>query len=414
MESQLEVVSVCRSLPSPVNPSDGIFVFNRLNALSRQARVSIVQPVPWCPVLAPLPGWAREPAHRVQDRTIEHAPMFYVPKILKSLDPFWLDRSIARIVARKHAQRPIDVLDAHFGHPEGVACVRLARRLGIPVFITIRGFENEYVDKPVIGPMLIQAMRDATGTIAVSHSLRELAIRCGVAPEKVKVVHNAIDRAVFRPRDRAACRSELGIPQQGRVVVSIGHLTARKRHHILIDAFARVRQEFPDATLVVIGGKVFEREYPQQLADQVRRLGLESAVKFEGNLPPAKVATWLAAADAFALGTAREGCCNAVLEALACGLPVVTTPVGDNAYFVKDGENGYLSEVDDSVAMAAVLVRTLQRSWDAGEISRRLAVGAWDDVATQVLEFFRASLTGRHGTQQARVLVGGAPSIESN
>jgi teichuronic acid biosynthesis glycosyltransferase TuaC len=261
---------------------------------------------------------------------------------------------------------------------------------------------------------LIRAMREATGCIAVSHSLRELALRYGVEPAKVRVVHNAIDRAVFRPRDRAACRAELGIAQQGRIVVCIGHLTARKRHHVLIDAFARVRREHPDATLVVIGGKVFEPNYPQQLTDQVRRLGLEAAVRFEGNLPPAKVATWLAAADVFALGTAREGCCNAVLEALACGLPVVTTPVGDNAHFVTEGDNGYLSPVDDSTAMAAALARALQRSWDADAISKRLAVGAWDDVATQVLEFFRASLAGRHGASQALLPVAGAPSIESN
>lgn len=406
MESQLEVVSVCRSLPSPVNPSDGIFVFNRLAALARQARVSLLQPVPWCPVVAPLPAWAREPAHRVQEQTIEHAPMFYLPKILKSLDPFWLDRAIAGSVARKHAARPIDVLDAHFGHPEGVACVRIARRLRIPVFITIRGFENEYVDKPVIGPMLVRAMREATGCIAVSHSLRELAIRCGVEPGKVRVVHNAIDRSVFRVRDRVACRAALGIAQQSRVVVSIGHLTARKRHHVLIDAFARTRREHPAATLVVIGGKVFEPQYPQQLADQVRRLGIESAVRFEGNLPPAKVATWLAAADAFALGTAREGCCNAVLEALACGLPVVTTPVGDNAYFVKDGDNGYLSPVDDAAAMATALTRTLQRSWDPAGISKRLAVGTWDDVAAQVLEFFRAGRSPVHSASNRIELPG--------
>jgi len=63
--------------------------------------------------------------------------------------------------------------------------------------------------------------------------------------------------------------------------------------------------------------------------------------------------------------------------------------VGDNAYFVKDDDNGYLCPVDDPAAMATALARALQRSWDAGEISRRLAVGAWDDVATQVLEFFR-------------------------
>jgi glycosyltransferase involved in cell wall biosynthesis len=105
------------------------------------------------------------------------------------------------------------------------------------------------------------------------------------------------------------------------------------------------------------------------------------------------VAVWLRAADLFVLPTAREGCCNAILEALASGLPVVTTPVGDNARFVVDGTNGLIVPVDDVAGFAEAMVRGLaQLAWDPLQISRNLQVGQWDSVARQVVTFFEEQL----------------------
>jgi teichuronic acid biosynthesis glycosyltransferase TuaC len=321
--------------------------------------------------------------------------MLYVPGVLKSADGHWLARSIHNVVAQLHASDPIDLIDAHFGYPEGVGCAQVAQQLGIPTFITIRGFENEYVHKRGIGSQMLTAMRNATGCVSVSHSLRQLAVDHGVAPERVRVVHNAIDWSAFNFDTPQAARERLGLPAAGRLIVSVGHLIVRKRHHVLIEAFAKLRREVPDATLVIIGGKQFEADYPTRLTSQIQSLGLETAVKFLGNTPPARVADWLRAADVFALATAREGCCNAVLEALAVGVPVVTTPVGDNAHFVRNGENGFLAPVDDAAALAAGLSQAMNgEQWDRQRISSQLRtqVGGWDDVAQRVLQFFRERL----------------------
>jgi glycosyltransferase involved in cell wall biosynthesis len=84
-----------------------------------------------------------------------------------------------------------------------------------------------------------------------------------------------------------------------------------------------------------------------------------------------------------------------VLESLACGLPVVTTPVGDNAWFVNDDENGYIVPVDDSEGMAAAILRALGREWDRRKIGKSLGVGGWDRVAAQVLDFFHERLNAK-------------------
>lgn len=407
MTERLRVLSVCRHLPTPVDPTAGIFILNRVEAMSRHADVEVLQPVPHFPVLAPLPGWAQAPSHRSRGLEIRHTPMFYLPAILKRLDARWLARAIRGPAAAAHRRRPLDLIDAHFGYPDGAGCVRVGRELGLPVFITIRGFEHEYVKTPHVGRQMVRALQQADGCVAVSQSLSELAIAHGVPRDRVRVVHNAVDPAMFRRLDRDDARRRLGLDPGQLLVVSVGQLIARKRHHVLIEAFAQAIDRQPGTRLAIIGGESLEPEYPRRLRDLAQRLGVAGHVDFCGNLEPAAVAEWLAAADVFALATAREGCCNAVLEALATGLPVVTTPVGDNAHFVRAGDNGLLVPVDDAGAMAeaiaAVLAGGIAAPRESIAAGLRREVGGWGDVAVRVLEFFGERLEARRGATRERV-----------
>jgi glycosyltransferase involved in cell wall biosynthesis len=180
-------------------------------------------------------------------------------------------------------------------------------------------------------------------------------------------------------------------------VLSVGHLISRKRHHVLLDAFAAVRRDYPNALLAIVGARSGdEPRYPDFLAKKSRELGLVDGVRFVGNIAPADVAVWLRAANVFALGTAREGCCNAVLEALGTGVPVVTTPAGDNAYFVRDAVNGFIVPIDDALSLAGGIRRALSRTWDRPAIARELyeKAGSWAGVGDRVLEFMNERLAG--------------------
>ncbi len=351
------------------------------------ADVRVLQPVAFMPVVKPLPPWARRSEHEAYGLRIEPQPMLYVPGVLKSLDALWLARSIRRVIARHIQTRRVDAIDAHFGYPDGVGCVRVARSLRLPAFVTIRGSETDFLRTPGIGAQLVAALNAATGCISVSHSLRELAISYGVEGERVRVIPNAVDRRIFAPGSRELARRSLGLDGAQKIIVSVGHLISGKRHHVVVQALSRVREHFPNAVLAIIGGAAYDREYPAYLERVVREQGLGNHVRMIGRVPQATVSSWLRAADVFALATEREGCCNAVLEALAAGLPVITTPVGDNAHFVRPGVNGALVPVDDVSGFAGALTRALGREWDAQEISRALDVGNWDDVARRVIDF---------------------------
>jgi glycosyltransferase involved in cell wall biosynthesis len=210
----------------------------------------------------------------------------------------------------------------------------------------------------------------------------------GVDGEKTCVVHNAVNRDIFRPQSKSQAREELGLTVRQPIVVSVGNLLSVKRHHVLIEAFAKILGAKPDARLVIIGGAMHEPDYPETLSKLCDALGVSESVIFSGTLPPSDIVKWLAAADVFALASAREGCCNALLEALACGVPAVVTSVGDNDFFVEQGTNGYLVPVDESAALSNSLQLALERrDWDRDSISTGLKVGNWDSVASQVFDF---------------------------
>jgi UDP-glucose:(heptosyl)LPS alpha-1,3-glucosyltransferase len=171
--------------------------------------------------------------------------------------------------------------------------------------------------------------------IANSRQVKEEIIRhFQVAPGKIRVVYNGLDRRVFRPlaeAERRQLRRRLGAPEEGGLILFVGSGFARKGLAYLFEAFGRLTDE--KAHLWVVG-KDRLANY-QRLA---QRLGVASRVRFWGS--QAEVAPFYQAADLLALPTLYDPCSNVVLEALGCGCPVITTAANGAAEFITPGENG--------------------------------------------------------------------------
>ena len=225
----LRLVSVSRVLPSPSDPAHGIFVLNRLVAMSRLTDLTMIQPVPYFPFVKSLPDWGN-----LRENGLARVPMFYLPGVFKSLDAAWLSRAVAATLAEFHRSKPFDAIDAHFGYPDGAGCVEIGAQLDLPVFITLRGVENEQLQTRRIGDQLRRALDASAGCICVSHSLAETAIRHGVDERKVTVIHNSVERSLFHAGPPARSRLDLELPVDRPVVISIGHLIPRKRHHPIV------------------------------------------------------------------------------------------------------------------------------------------------------------------------------------
>lgn len=173
--------------------------------------------------------------------------------------------------------------------------------------------------------------------------------RHGVPAERIAVIPNAVDCERFRPADEAP----------GPEVVSVARLVADKNPMALMEAFALVARERPDARLTLVG----EGPLRPSLEARAQTSDLAGRVVFAGNC--ADVRPFLARARVFALSSTREGSPNAVLEAMACGLPVAAPAVGGLAELVRHGESGLLTSPGNVRGLAEALGRLLDRPEEA-------------------------------------------------
>jgi glycosyltransferase involved in cell wall biosynthesis len=390
------VVVLSSLFPSAVQPAAGLFIRERMFRVGQRLPMVVVAPSPWFPLQRFIARWRsgfRPGAPRAETQfgvTVWYPRYFSVPGVLKRLDGGLMALgAFPRLRALKRAGQ-LDLLDAHFGYPDGYAATRLGRWLGVPVTITMRGTEVRHARDPTLRPLLARALLQADRVFAVSESLRQVALGLGVAPERVRVVGNGVDLERFHPIDRTQARTSLGLPAHAPVLVSVGGLCERKGFHRVIACLPALHARGADAHLLVVGGPSLEGDWADRLRTQVHELGLAERVHFTGAVPPQDLRRVLSAADVFVLATRNEGWANVFLEAMACGLPVVTTRVGGNAEVVSRAELGTVVPFGDAPALTTALQAALCRTWDRDLIRHYAEANTWDRRVEVLEAEFRA------------------------
>ena len=388
--------------PSRIQPNAGLFIRERMFRVARERPLSVVAPTPWFPLQSLIrlrypnfrPG---APAYEQQSGIDAWYPRFFsVPGVFKTQDPSFMAQAALPRLRELQRRGRLDLLDAHFGYPDGVAASQLARRLGVPFTITLRGSERTYVEQPAYRAAIATALQQASRVIGVSQSLCDLAVSLGVPAERVISIPNGVDSTRFHPVDRRAARERYGIPQDAPVIISVGWLIERKGFHRVLDCLPALVQQFPTLRYLIVGGTATGSENIEPaLRDQVQRLGLEPHVQFLGALPQDALAWPLSAADLFVLATRREGWANVFLEAMSCGLPVVTTHVDGNPEVVCRPELGTLVPFGDQGALQAAVEQGLRQDWNRAAIIDYARANQWSSRIQQLLAVFD-SVVERH------------------
>ncbi len=322
----LRVLVLSTLFPDVSRPNFGIFVERQTLSLAERDDVEVRVVAPRGLPPGPLARLGRYAALAAQPQreqwkglSVERPRFLNLPGTGGRFHARALAAALTPLLRRMRKDFPFDVISAEFFFPDGPAAVELGKRFGLPVSIKARGSDiHDWGRRPDIGQQVIAAGQAADGVLSVSNAMRDDMAAMGIPAEKIETITTGVDLTRFTPRDRAEVKAELGIT--GPLVLSVGALIPIKGHDIVIDAIATLR----GVTLWIAG----EGGHRKTLEAQIERLGLGERVKLLGSVPPEQVAAALAAADAMALASEREGLANAWLEALASGAPLVIPDVG--------------------------------------------------------------------------------------
>lgn len=226
---------------------------------------------------------------------------------------------------------PIDVVNTHSSTDSWLVALALATLRTQPVMVRTR-----HISAPVPRnwPTRWLYLRATQHIVTTGEALRrQLIDENGYPPHHLTSVPTGIDITRFAPGDRAAARAALDLPKDAFIVGIVATLRSWKGHHYLVEAFARLKD--PTARLLIVG----DGPMREVLARQVAEHGIKDRVSMPGNQED--VVPWLRAMDVFVLPSyANEGVPQAILQAMACGLPVVTTTVGGIEEVVANDTNG--------------------------------------------------------------------------
>lgn len=384
----IKLLTFSTLFPNAVVPQHGIFVENRLRHLLATGRVEskVVAPVPWFPFKAEMfgeyGGFARVPAQETRHEIkIEHPKYLVVPKIGMNWVPSVMAASALPVIKKIIAEGyDFDVLDAHYFYPDGVAAVKIAQALNKPVVITARGTDLNLVPQFKKPRALIQwAASQAHGMVTVCQALKNSLIELGVDGSRVDVLRNGVDLDVFSPpENRDELRKNLGI--EGKTILSVGHLIERKGHHLTIEAM----QYLSDVKLLIAGQG---REY-ESLCKLAKEKGVEHRVEFLGAVPHNELKQYYGAVDMLVLASSREGWANVLLEAMACGTPVVATNIWGTPEVVASADAGVLVERRTAKDLAEG-VKRLYNVLPQRKATREYAEKfSWDDTTQGLLNLF--------------------------
>lgn len=306
--------------PRPWKPESGRFVANLAEAWSTAGRqIDVVSPTT-------LSERLKGRRQGTVDVTLSGVTTHLVPTLgtpFSTHMPARLHRALRhrhdrQVTQEMRRRSSADVIYAQFAET-GHYAREVAREQGIPYFVAL-GESGSLLDGPEAHlESRRKVMRDAAGVVCVSPRLRDEALALGGHPDRVTLIPNFPNWSRFSPMDKISCRRRLGLYPDTFIALYVGHYYDRKGAPRLNAALHQMTQP---AQAAFLGSGPLVPDFP--------------GVIKTGSVGHEELALWMNAADVLALPTLAEGCCNAIAEALACALPLVTSDIDDVRWQVPD------------------------------------------------------------------------------
>ena len=380
----MKILIITNLFPNSQESTRGIFNFQQFKALREQEVViKVVAPIPWH-------HFSKMPFRETIDGfDVYHPRYFIIPKITRALYGLFFFISIFKTVKRLCDEFKPDAILATWAYPDAIGSFLCVKILKKPFFVKVHGSDiNLYVKHPLRRAQITYALSRSSKVIAVSSALKQRLVEICVPAEKIAVIPNGVDMDLFKPLDQIECRKKLGLPLDKKIILYVGNFAQVKGVDILVDAFGELTRLRNDILLVLVGAGSLDK----MLCEKVKTLGIEQNIIFAGRTPHDSIRYYMNACDVFCLPSRDEGCPNVVLEAMACGKPVVGSDVGGIPELITSTELGILTKPSDSESLSCALKEAINKQWDSVTIRNSIAKFNWEESALMLKKALEEAL----------------------
>lgn len=256
-----------------------------------------------------------------------------------------------------------DLIHAHWLF-SGLVGVWIKRLSGKKFMITSHGSDINELNTKWQKRIASSVLREADKIVTVSNDLKQKIIRLGINENKVRVIPNGVNASELKPINIMTARKKTGLPANKKIILFTGRLLKEKGLAYLVNAMSAVKKRHKDALLVLIG----EGPFRQEIRKVVEEKKLEGSVLVLAPKPHDEIKWWFNSADLVVLPSLKEGFGVTLIEAMACGKPIIGTKVGGIKDIIEDKVNGFFVPVKDSKALAQKITRLLENEKLAGKM----------------------------------------------
>ncbi len=391
-ESPMRILVITNLYPNQYDLNKGLFNKQLVNEISKVNEVNVVAPLPWVPRLSFL----KNKYHFSLAKNVEiidgikvyHPRYLMIPKISSLFHGLLILAALLRVTAQIMPRFNFDVIYSLWVYPDGFASYLVARILKKKIIIGALGSDiNVYTKSFLIRKLIVFCLRRCDSITTVSIALKKEIVDLGIPEGMVNVVGNGIDRILFNSLNKMFCRNRLGLQLDCEFILFIGNLVTVKGIYYLLEAFGMLSERFPDLCVIIAG----DGPLKMSLKRKAVQLKLEKRIFFVGKQQHSDIPLWINASDVICLPSLMEGLPNIMLEAFACGKPVVASEVGGVPEILISEQNGMLVKPKDARGLAEALSFSLHHRWDVKKIIKMSIKQDWSQVAQKVLKVLEAA-----------------------
>jgi teichuronic acid biosynthesis glycosyltransferase TuaC len=386
------ILAISYLFPNRGQPNHGIFVLNRLKAMSKYADVTVINPIADSPFHRRIANFSHlqsiPKVETIAGISVYHPRFFSIPGHVKSLEVYTYRQAIKSVL--DEIGYDFDLIDLHWTFPDLPCGNWLSKKIGKPFNVTLRGMEAFHLqDSGLRKHIVAHYLKKANKVISLSEEMASKADELANTASKTVVIRNGVDTDKFYYLDQNECREKLTLPLDEKIILGVGALIHRKGFDLVIKGLEQIiaTQGLANTKFYILGAQGPEGDYRKELNQFIVQHKLQQHVVFVGAVANSELITWYNGADVFCLSSRGEGSPNVLTEALACGTPAVATNVGSvPEIMTSEGDLGYCVVNENQKMITTKLIHILQQPHNRKQQSTNFNKYTWDWCAKEVMK----------------------------